>query len=81
MLKRTMLVYGVSTIGFTIYFAMARTIGPVMARPLPAGGFLLLLIFLFALYWALMPTVLYLVGELVVRRTRKKGKTLGVNHF
>jgi hypothetical protein len=39
------------------------------------------LIFLFALYWALMPTVLYLVGELVVRRTRKKGKTLGVNHF
>ena len=72
MLKRTVLIYGVSTIAFTVYFAVARTRGPVIMRPLPAGGFLLLLIFVFALYYALLPTSLYLVGEFVVKRTWKR---------
>ena len=68
LLIRTMLVYGVSTIGFTIYFDMTRTIGPVIMGPLPAGGFMLLLIFVCALYYALMPTALYLVGEFIAKR-------------
>jgi hypothetical protein len=83
LLIRTMLVYGVSTIGFTIYFAVARTTWTTPMGPVPGTmlGLLLLLIFLFALYWALIPTALYLVGEFILKRTQKKEKTLGVNHF
>ncbi len=57
------LIYVVSAIAFTIYCAVARTIGAVTVP-------LLLFIFLWiGLRWALIPTALYLVYEFIVKRT------------
>ena len=83
MLKRTMLVYGTSAIALAICFAMTVTIGMRLGEMTlwAITWHLVVASFVSGLCWAwaLIPTALYLVYAVIVKRIKKE--TLGVNHF
>ena len=74
-LLTAVLIYVVSVIAIGVYFTVVgtRVVGPYALLfyffVLPYG----------ALRWALIPTALYLVYAVIVKRIKKE--TLGVNHF